>query len=139
MIPDGKKQKFATQNILSLGLHPGLNPDTYYKLLTNSVKAVVIEGFGSGNLPSSSLDWMKFISTAVDKNILVYLGSQSPHGVTDLNIYACGRGAQDAGALSLGDMTTEAALVKLMVLLGNEDELDIVRRLMDESLAGELS
>ncbi len=128
-----------SQNILSLGVYPGLNPDTYNKLLTDTIRAIVIEGFGSGNLPATGSDWIKFISAAVDKNILVYLGSQSPHGITDLNVYACGRQAQDVGALSLGDMTTEAALVKLMLLLGNRDEMDTVRRLMDRSLAGELS
>ncbi len=132
-------QSTCSQNILSLGVYPGLKPDIYKKLITDSVKALVIEGFGSGNLPGENSGWIEFISSAIDQEILVYLGSQSPHGLTDLSVYVCGQRARDAGALSLHDMTTEAALVKLMLLLGNELEVSEVRHLMDQSLAGELT
>ena len=122
-----------------MGVYPGLNPEIYHQLLTESVEALVIEGFGSGNLPAKNSDWIEFISMAINRGILVYLGSQSPHGRTDLEIYACGQQAQEAGALSLGDMTKEAGLLKLMLLLGNGYGIEEVRQLMDKSLAGELT
>jgi L-asparaginase len=136
---DVSLKPICSQDILSLGVYPGLKPDIYQRLITESVKAMVIEGFGSGNLPAEESGWIEFVSSAVDQDILVYLGSQSPHGLTDLSIYACGQRARDAGALSLHDMTTEAALVKLMLLLGNKFELSRVKQLMDKSLAGEVT
>jgi L-asparaginase len=130
---------FFSENILSLGIYPGLQPEIYYTLLSDSVKAIVIEGFGSGNLPTTGVDWISFIAKAVDKEILVYLGSQSSHGFTDLTNYSCGQKALDAGAASLADMTTEAAIVKLMLLFGNGYERERIGELMNLSFAGEIS
>ena len=67
------------------------------------------------------------------------MSSQSPHGAVDLELYACGRQANSAGAVSLSDMTMEAALVKLMLLTGNFDDQVRVAELMEISLAGEIS
>jgi len=132
-------QPVCSQGIISLGIYPGLKPDIYFKLLTDSVKALVIEGFGSGNLPAEGTDWINFLSMAIDQDILVYLGSQSPHGLTDLSIYSCGQQALDAGAQTLADMTTEAGIVKLMLLLGNGYDRNKVQDLMQTSLAGEIT
>ena len=65
--------------------------------------------------------------------------SQSSHGKVNLQLYDCGRQAERAGAVSLGDMTGEAALVKLMLLQANFKDAKKVEKLMQTSLAGEIT
>jgi L-asparaginase len=129
----------CSKDIFILRACPGKMPKVYTNLLSEQVQAFIIEGFGSGNLPISSAEWIDFISTATSQNILVFLGSQAAHGLTDLSIYVSGHQAREAGALPLNDMTTEAALVKLMLLLGNKKDLPQVGQLMGQSLAGEVA
>ena len=67
------------------------------------------------------------------------MGSQSSHGNTDLELYKSGKDAQTAGAISMRDMTIEAALVKLMLLLGNYNDLNEVKKYFNLSIAGEIT
>ncbi len=127
------------KGILALRVFPGLDPKKFMPLLDNSLKAIILEGFGAGNLPGMTMDWVDFISVAVLKQKLVFIGSQSSHGTIDLQLYSCGQQAEQAGALSLGDMTIEAALVKLMILLANFEDLEKVKKYMMVSLAGEIT
>jgi L-asparaginase len=126
-------------DILVLRVFPGLDPRKFIPLFDHSFKAIILEGFGAGNLPDMTKDWIDFISVAVLKQKLVYIGSQSSHGRIDLQLYSCGQQAEQAGALSLGDMTIEAALVKLMILLANFEDLEKVKKYMMVSLAGEIT
>jgi L-asparaginase len=123
--------------ILSLRLFPGLKAEIFLPLLNERLRAVVIDGFGAGNLPAVTDEWFDFIALARQMDKLVFVGSQSAHGRSDLSLYAAGRLAQKAGASSLTDMTREAALVKLMLLLGNMADQDRVLHYMLSPLAGE--
>ena len=123
--------------ILSLRLFPGLRPAPFVPLLDKQIRAVMLDGFGAGNLPAGNNEWFDFISLARQKDKLLFIGSQSAHGSTDLNLYAAGRLAQKAGAGMIGDMTHETALVKLMLLLGNMTDNEEVLKYMSSPLAGE--
>ena len=67
------------------------------------------------------------------------MASQSPHGSVDLELYNCGRQAELAGAISLKDMTVEAAIVKLMLLSANFENQVKIESIMKQSIAGEVS
>ena len=127
------------KGILALRVFPGLDPKKFMPLLDNSLKAIILEGFGAGNLPGMTTDWVDFNSVALLKEKLVFIGSQSSHGTIDMQLYSCGQQAEQAGALSLGDMTIEASLVKLMILLANFEDLEKVKKYMMVSLAGEIT
>ena len=116
-----------------------MDPKPYVKVLEKSSSAVILEGLGAGNLPALTDEWIDFISRLRAINTLVFMTSQSPHGTVDLNLYTCGRKAESAGAMSLGDMTVEAALVKLMLLSANFKDQKKIETLMRRSLAGEIS
>lgn len=125
--------------ILSLAVFPGMNFKSYIPAIGDAYHAIILAGFGAGNLPNSDPDWIQFIADAVARGILVAICSQSPHGTVDLDLYECGRQAGEAGALSLHDMTLEASIVKLMLLQGNFSEPDKIKSLLNKSIAGELT
>jgi len=125
--------------IHSIKIFPGLNPKLYLKIFEKSANGIILEGLGAGNLPALTDDWITFISRLKENNTLVFMTSQSFHGKVNLQLYDCGRQAETAGAVSLGDMTGEAALVKLMLLQANFKDPQKVEKLMQTSLAGEIT
>jgi L-asparaginase len=122
-----------------LRLVPGQSPDLLLRIGESGPRAILLVAFGSGNIPSGTDGVANAIQELTQKGILVAIGSQSPNGRVDLNCYVGGRKAKDAGAIGIGDMTLEAATVKLMYLFGTIDSPDEVRKAMAESIAGELS
>ena len=127
------------KNILIIPLFPGLDYKPYLYFLDSDITGIILKGFGSGNLPEISPNWISFVQESIDKGKSVFISSQSQHGRVDLTLYECGRKAMAAGAISLGDMTVEAALVKLMLLTGNFEDQNKIEQVMVHSLAGELS
>lgn len=124
--------------ILNIRVYPGLMPDYYHEVI-NNIKAIIIEGFGAGNFPAADKKWVNFINKCIDKNILVIMGSQALHGKVDLELYKSAKEAKQSGAISLKDMTFEAALVKLMVLFGNYSDIEKIKEFFNSSLAGEVT
>ena len=119
-----------------------------YEIITNNVlgwakqhdniRAVILQGFGAGNFPILNKNWLIFIETCVKEKILVIMGSQSAHGKVDLDLYKSGKLAREAGAISMGKMTMESGIVKLMLLLGNFAETGKILSLFQTDIAGEM-
>jgi L-asparaginase/Glu-tRNA(Gln) amidotransferase subunit D len=61
------------------------------------------------------------------------------HGRVDMSRYAGGRLAMEAGAVGTGDMTVEAAAVKLMYLLATSSGPEQARARLCVPIAGEVS
>jgi L-asparaginase len=134
-----KLQAKFSRDILIISLYPGSDYKIYMDMLEHPLSSIVIAGFGAGNLPERDPNWIEFIRTAKNEGKTVYICSQSPHGTVDLNLYECGRKAMEAGALSLFDMTLEAAVVKLMLVNANYQDNQKRKTVMLNSLAGELT
>jgi L-asparaginase len=130
---------FFDSNIINVRVYPGLNPDYYLKMINDKIKAVIIEGFGAGNFPDTDKKWVNFINKCIDAKILVVIGSQSLHGKVDLELYKSAKEAKKSGAISLNDMTFEAALVKLMILFGNYTDSEKIKSIFNSSIAGEVT
>jgi L-asparaginase len=127
------------KNIFIISMFPGCDYQPYLHFLESHISGIIIKGFGSGNLPQLSTDWISFVDKAVRQGKSIFISSQSPHGNVDLTLYECGRKAMDAGAISLGDMTSETAVVKLMLLAANIEGKFGIEKKMIESFAGEIS
>lgn len=126
-------------NVAVLKLFPGISPavvDSVFQ--TQGVKAVIIETFGSGNAPSS--EWLlKRVKQAVDQGIIVYNVTQCKAGGVDMDKYENGLKLKKAGVISGKDITFEAAIAKLMFLLGKGFNIDTIKNSLQGSISGEIS
>ncbi len=106
-------------SIQVIKLHPNLNPDFLKFIDLNRVKAVILETFGSGNMPvKGRYNLLPFIEECRNHGCHVIITSQAAYDAVNLDQYASGRAAKSRGALSAGEMTMEATITKTMHLLG---------------------
>lgn len=111
--------------VLAVRTFPGLDPRLLHGALTAGVRGMLIEAFGAGNVPHLENSLIPVLESARALDVPVVIASQSPRGAVDLRRYEGGVAAGRAGAIGAGDMTTEAALAKLMVTLGRaRDDAD---------------
>jgi L-asparaginase len=121
-----------------LKLFPGISPASVDAILqTPGLKALILETFGSGNAPTAAW-FVGRLKKAIDEGLLVLNVSQCPGGMVMQGKYETSRSLMEIGVISGGDMTLEAAVTKVMVLLGNYSVGETKQRL-SISLAGELS
>jgi len=131
--------KFSDEVFL-LKIYPSLNPDYLEGLKLSEIRALVIEAFGSGNFPIHDREsLLPFLKKCIDHNILLVFTSQAAYDAVDLQNYESGRKADELGALSAKDMTTEATLTKLMYLLGKHHDNKQVRKAFNRNIAGEMT
>lgn len=129
-------------HVLCVRVFPGLNPEFVERAIDAGVHGVVFEAYGVGNVPMQEASLVPAIAKATALQTPVVIVSQSPRGGVDLGRYAGSLAAMEAGAISGGDMTSEAALTKLMVLLGRAPgnrRLEYVANGFRRALLGEMS
>ncbi len=96
---------------------------------------LVISGTGLGHVAT---EWIPRIREMVADGTTIVMTSQCLHGRVCDRVYNTGRDLLSAGVIEGEDMLPEAALVKLMWVLGNEPDPERVRVLMQTDLAGEI-
>lgn len=139
--PSGHIENSAAfdSNVYILKLFPGLKTSLLEPLFNANIRAILIEGFGSGNFPSKGeFDLTPFFEACVQKDIVMAMCSQAPYDAIDLTKYASGRIALELGIISSETMTVEASVTKLMYLLGHHNESASVRNGYTQNLAGEI-
>ncbi|MEM1569407.1 MAG: Glu-tRNA(Gln) amidotransferase subunit GatD [Candidatus Bathyarchaeia archaeon] len=124
------------EKVVLLKYHPGFNPEIIEKLLDMGYRGIILEGTGLGHVGSMCI---KAIERARDMGVFVGMTSQCIWGRVNMNVYYTGRDLQRAGVTPLEDMLAETAVVKLMWVLAQTDNLEEVKRLMLTNIAGEFS
>ncbi len=126
-------------NVAVLTLFPGIGENLVKAVLsTEGLRAVVLKTYGSGNALRDK--WFAdALIRAIENGIAVVNVTQCLAGRVEMHRYETGRHLQEAGVISGYDITPEAALAKLMILLGNNLSLAEIAAVFEESLIGELT
>ncbi|WP_373493508.1 asparaginase [Aquiflexum sp.] len=139
---EGKKLKYLSRldnRVMVLKLFPGITSkilDSCFDI--EGMRGVVLETYGSGNSPSESW-FINSLDRAVKKGIIILNVSQCNGGRVIQGRYQTSKDLKKIGVLSGGDITTEAAVTKMMFLLANEKEDSEIRRKLITPMIGEMS
>ncbi len=132
------RTKFGNQ-IGVLKLFPGISEHFANSLLADQeMKALIVESFGSGNVPSKP--WLnKLLATLVDRGVAVVVLTQCLGGSVELGKYEVSAPLVALGCISGLDITFEACLTKLMILLGEGADAEGIRQAFLQNWAGEIT
>jgi L-asparaginase len=126
-------------NIAIVKLFPGINPAVLESIFnTKGLKAVVLETYGTGNAPTDKA-FLKPLEKAAKKEIILLNVTQCRAGAVQQGRYETSTELKKLGIISGADMTTEAAVAKLMFLFGKNLQVSKIKTELQRSLRGELS
>ena len=133
-----------SKGVLIFDVFPGIHESDFTEKIfdTANFKGAVIRSYGAGNIPTNKKFLDSFRKAVDEKNAVLVVVTQCSSGSVELCLYETSAKLLELGMVSGLDMTTEAALCKLMVLFGKEDlrnNPEEIARLMQISIVGEQS
>lgn len=126
-------------NVMILKMFPGISRSVFESILEKpGLKGIVLESFGSGNVPTSR--WLiNAVRKAIKNNIIILNISQCQGGSVQMGQYETSRELLRAGVISGKDMTSEAAITKMMFLLGQKLKREEIKIHLNKNLSGEIT
>ena len=126
-------------NVIIVKVHPALRQEYLEAFLAvEGLKGVVLETYGSGNAPTSPW-FINAIHTAIDNGVSVPNVTQCKAGSVVMGHYEASMELLNIGVVSGGDITTEAALAKLMFVLANYNSKEERIRMLNSDMRGEIT
>ena len=140
----GKKEKLVVHKNLDnslalLKIFPGISRNVVESVLQiPGLRALILETFGAGNAPEDGW-FIGCLRSALSRGTIVLNVTQCMTGSVEMGMYEAGRQLAEAGVISGHDMTTEAAVTKLMYLMGVSGDGQWIKEQLSLSLRGEMT
>ena len=126
-------------NVMILTIFPGIRKEVVDTMLNvPGLRAVVMKTFGAGNAPQKAW-FVDSIRKLVNRGVIVVNITQCYKGTVEMSSYETGLQLLQAGVVNGYDSTVEGMITKLMFLLGHDYSHNEIIRLMNKSIAGEIT
>lgn len=133
-----KVHEKMSDSVAVIKLYPGIPQEIITTLLNSNCKGIVLETFGSGNATTKS-EFINALESAIHNGKIILNISQCTAGAVSQGLYETSSQLEKIGVVSGKDMTTEAAITKMMFLLAQDLTTEELKTQLTNSLRGELT
>ncbi len=130
--------KNLVNDVAVLKLYPGIGPKVVEAILKADVRGIIMETFGAGNTTTDQW-FIDMIKDAINSGKVILDISQCKVGTVELGRYDTSRQLKEIGVANGYDMTYESAVTKMMFLLGQNKDPQVVKNLLEIDLRGEIT
>ena len=128
-----------SEKVCMIKMFPGIHRGLLESIAEQGYKGLYSEAYGIGGMPFLKHDFVGALDKLIQGGMTVVVGTQCKYEGTQMDVYETGRRALEIGALEAHDMTGEAALTKLMWILGMTDDPSEIRDYYSINMAGEMT